>query len=81
MTGTPLPVGTRVRHYGHQYARAHAKGTATVAGHVHVNGWLEYVVDVDEDVRGVPWDGDHRRRQWAATATIPIGRLSPDLSR
>lgn len=70
----PLPPGTRVRHYGHQFPRALREGTATVVGHLHVNGYVEYVVDVDEDIRGVPWDGDHRRRQWAATATMPIAR-------
>lgn len=68
----PLPAGTRVRHYGHQFPRAFREGTATVVGHLHVNGWLEYLVDVDEGTRGVDPYGQHRRRQWANTATIPV---------
>jgi hypothetical protein len=69
----PLPLGTRVRHYGQQWARARA-GTATIIaaeGPWH-DGSYEYEVLTGEDFSRAPSDTNPqtRRTWWASYATI-----------
>lgn len=62
----PLPAGTRVRHYGHQWPKAIARGTATVVEHFYVGPHLEYRVRFDAPKFGATGS------EWSASATIPI---------
>lgn len=72
MSPEPLPPGTRVRHYGDQFPRAFTEGTATVVGHFHINGHLEYRVRRDPT-----WATDAGVREWSAEATIPVNVKGP----
>lgn len=66
MTDHPLPVGTRVRHYVHQWPNAYRDGTANIVevrGPMY-DGSYEYLVSVD--------DGSTKPRWWPAHSTMPI---------
>lgn len=76
MTG-PLPVGTRVRHYGQQWPAART-GTATireVVGPLH-DGSYEYRVlaTVDFSRRPGPDNPEARETWWSSLATVPATR-------
>lgn len=74
MNAHPLPVGTRVRHYGQQWTAARA-GTATVRevnGPLH-DGAYEYRVDATQDFsrRPGPDNPETRSTWWSSETTIP----------
>lgn len=62
----PLPAGTRVRHYGHQWPEAHRDGTGNIreAKGPYPDGSYEYLVDVE--------DGSTTPRWWSSFATIHV---------
>jgi len=63
----PLPDGTRVRHYGHQWPEAYRNGTATIVRHFWNGVWLEYVVRLDRP------DGVGKTEgEWSADYTVKI---------
>ncbi|MEU1272998.1 hypothetical protein [Streptomyces sp. NPDC005799] len=74
MTAHPLPVGTRVRHYGQQWAAAR-RGTATIreSKGPYRDGSYEYRVTttVDFSRRPSPDNPETRETWWSSTATIP----------
>lgn len=64
-----IPVGTRVRHWNHQYTAAYLHGTGTVVGYAEArDGTPEYMVEHDEPI--LP--GDSPLRQWPLDATIAV---------
>ncbi|RKN61889.1 hypothetical protein D7231_31965 [Streptomyces klenkii] len=70
----PLPVGTRVRHYGQQWPAAR-RGTATITAVKplpHLGVW-EYRVRTTEDFarRPGPDNPETRTVWWSSEATIP----------
>jgi hypothetical protein len=62
----PLAIGTRVRHYGHQWPAAYRDGTANIreVKGPWPDGSYEYLVDAE--------DGGSSPRWWASHATIPV---------
>jgi hypothetical protein len=70
----PLPVGTRVRHYGQQWPAARA-GTATIREikGPYNDGSFEYRVTTTEDFsrRPGPNNPETRDTWWNSLATIP----------
>ena len=67
-TQPPLPVGSRVRHYGQQYPTAYSNGTGNVAaidGPCRDGSW-EYLIyhDVNGFTSGPSW--------WSSLRTIPV---------
>jgi hypothetical protein len=72
MATTPLPAGTRVRHYGHQWAAAVRDGTGNIreAKGPYPDGSYEYLVDVE--------DGRETPRWWASYATIHVFPILAD---
>lgn len=72
----PLPVGSRVRHYGQQWAAARA-GTATIreVKGPWPDGSYEYRVTAGEDFsrRTGPDNPETREAWWSSDATIPAG--------
>ena len=70
----PLPVGTRVRHYGQQWPAARS-GTATIvaAEGPWPDGTYEYDVLTTQDFsrRPGPDNPETRQTRWASYATIP----------
>ncbi|WP_309031345.1 hypothetical protein [Streptomyces alfalfae] len=75
----PLPVGTRVRHYGQQWPAAR-RGTATVRevkGPLH-DGSYEYRVTATVDFSRQPGSDNPETREtwWSSLATIPAGAAS-----
>lgn len=73
-TPKPLPVGTRVRHYGQQWSAAR-RGTATireVKGPLY-DGSYEYRVDATEDFSRQPGPNNPETRStwWSSETTIP----------
>ncbi|MEW2070019.1 hypothetical protein [Streptomyces sp. NPDC007346] len=74
MSAHPLPVGTRVKHYGQQWSAARF-GTATVQevkGPCNDGTW-EYRVLATQDFarRPGPDNPETRETWWNSTATIP----------
>lgn len=74
MTEHPLPAGTRVRHYGQQWAAART-GTATIREAVgpQYDGSYEYRVTAGEDLsrRTGPDDPETRETWWSSLAVVP----------
>ncbi len=74
MATHPLPVGTRVRHYGQQWAAART-GTATIreTKGPWPDGTYEYRVTagVDFSRRTGPDNPETRETWWSSEATIP----------
>jgi hypothetical protein len=68
----PLPPGTRVRHYGQQFPRAHREGTATVAAidGPHRDSSWEYLIYHDRTFSGLP--GEEPASWWSSLMTIPV---------
>lgn len=70
----PLPVGTRVRHYGQQWTAART-GTATVRAvkGPYSDGTYEYRILATEDFsrRPGPDNPETRDTWWSSEATIP----------
>lgn len=64
----PLPIGTRVRHYGEQYTRARTWGTANIVGYFQVGGHLEYRVKRDQPL----YPGAPSVTEWSSEMTIPV---------
>lgn len=67
-TRPPLPVGSRVRHYGQQYPSAYTAGTGNIAaikGPYRDGSW-EYLIyhDVNGFTFGPSW--------WSSLCTYPI---------
>ncbi|MGW2837342.1 hypothetical protein ACWCWD_06475 [Streptomyces sp. NPDC001493] len=75
MTEQPLPVGTRVHHYGQQWLAAR-HGTATIREiqGPWPDGTYEYRVDATQDFsrRPSPDNPETRPAWWSSTATIPV---------
>lgn len=73
MSAHPLPVGSRVRHYGQQWASARS-GTATVREIVGPlrDGSYEYRVTAGEDFSRLtgPDNPETRDAWWSSLATI-----------
>jgi hypothetical protein len=73
VTTHPLPVGTRVRHYGQQWPAAR-QGTATVreVKGPYQDGSYEYRVTAGQDFsrRIGPDNPETRETWWSSTATI-----------
>ena len=74
-TDRPLPVGTRVRHYGQQWPAART-GTATIvdAKGPYYDGSWEYLVlaGVDFSRATGPANPETRETWWSSLATIPV---------
>lgn len=79
MAEHPLPVGTRVRHYGQQWPAARS-GTATIreVKGPWPDGSFEYRVDttVDFSRRPGPDNPETRKAWWSSSATIRAGGAS-----
>lgn len=68
----PLPIGTRVRHYGQQWARAATATIRAVEGPYH-DGSYEYEVTTGEDFsrHTGPDNPETRTTRWSSLAVRP----------